>query len=77
MAPTGDKPSIAVLPLQNLSGDPANDYFSDGMSEEINTKLSHIQDLRVGSLARRAESVLLLPGWIRKSSPIELLRPSR
>ena len=44
-----DKPSIAVLPLRNLSGDPANDYFSDGMSEEINTKLSHIQNLRVAS----------------------------
>jgi serine/threonine protein kinase len=44
-----DKPSIAVLPLRNLSGDPANDYFSEGMSEEINTKLSHIQDLRVAS----------------------------
>jgi serine/threonine protein kinase/cytochrome c-type biogenesis protein CcmH/NrfG len=44
-----DKPSIAVLPLRNLSGDPANEYFSDGMSEEINTKLSHIQDLRVAS----------------------------
>jgi hypothetical protein len=29
------KPSIAVLPLQNLSGDPSNDYFSDGMTEEI------------------------------------------
>src|SRR5215469_2605382 len=44
-----DKPSIAVLPLRNLSGDPANNYFSDGMSEEINTKLSHIQDLWVAS----------------------------
>jgi serine/threonine protein kinase/Tfp pilus assembly protein PilF len=43
------KPSIAVLPLQNLSGDPANDYFSDGMTEEISTKLSHLQGLRVAS----------------------------
>ncbi len=43
------KPSIAVLPLQNLSGDPANDYFSDGMTEEVSTKLSHIQDLKVAS----------------------------
>jgi len=43
------KPSIAVLPLQNLSGDPANDYFSDGMTEEISTKLSHIQELKVAS----------------------------
>jgi len=43
------KPSIAVLPLQNLSGDPADDYFSDGMTEEISTKLSHIQELKVAS----------------------------
>jgi TolB-like protein/tRNA A-37 threonylcarbamoyl transferase component Bud32/thioredoxin-like negative regulator of GroEL len=43
------KPSIAVLPLQNLSGDPANDYFSDGMTEEISTKLSHIQELKLAS----------------------------
>ena len=43
------KPSVAVLPLQNLSGDPANDYFSDGMTEEISTKLSHIRALTVAS----------------------------
>jgi adenylate cyclase len=43
------RPSIAVLPLKNLSGDPANDYFSDGMTEEISTKLSHIQNLKVAS----------------------------
>ena len=43
------KPSIAVLPLQNLSGDPANDYFSDGMTEEIITKLSSIKNLEVAS----------------------------
>lgn len=49
IATAADKPSIAVLPLQNLSGDPANDYFSDGMTEEIGTKLSHIRDLQVAS----------------------------
>jgi len=43
------KLSIAVLPLQNLSGDPGNDYFSDGMTEEISTKLSRIQGLKVAS----------------------------
>jgi eukaryotic-like serine/threonine-protein kinase len=43
------KPSVAVLPLQNLSGDSANDYFSDGMTEEISTKLSHIRALTVAS----------------------------
>jgi non-specific serine/threonine protein kinase len=43
------KPSIAVIPLQNLSADPENEYFSDGMSEEIITKLSRIQGMRVAS----------------------------
>src|ERR1043166_9363649 len=37
-----DKPSIAVLPFQNMSGDPEQDYFVDGMVEEIITALSRI-----------------------------------
>ncbi len=41
------KPSVAVLPFQNLSGDPQNEYFSDGTTEEIITKLSKIKDLQV------------------------------
>ncbi len=45
----GTKTSLAVLPLQNLSGDPANEYFSDGMTEEIGTKLSKIEGLRIAS----------------------------
>ena len=44
---TGAKTSLAVLPLQNLSGDPANEYFSDGMTEEIGTKLSKIDGIRI------------------------------
>jgi eukaryotic-like serine/threonine-protein kinase len=48
VAPT-DKPSIVVLPLQNLSNDPQNDYFSDGMTEEIGTKLAGIHELSVVS----------------------------
>jgi TolB-like protein/Flp pilus assembly protein TadD len=39
--------SLAVLPLQNLSGDPSQDYFADGMTEELIGRLSKIQDLRV------------------------------
>jgi TolB-like protein/Flp pilus assembly protein TadD len=39
--------SIAVLPLVNSSGDPANEYFSDGMSEEFISSLSRLQDLKV------------------------------
>jgi serine/threonine protein kinase/tetratricopeptide (TPR) repeat protein len=48
-APSGAKPSIVVLPLQNLSNDPQNDYFSDGMTEEIGTKLAGIHELSVVS----------------------------
>jgi TolB-like protein/DNA-binding winged helix-turn-helix (wHTH) protein/thioredoxin-like negative regulator of GroEL len=39
--------SIAVLPLQNLSGDPAQDYFADGMTEELTTDLGKISALMV------------------------------
>jgi len=42
-----DKPSIAVLPFQNLSGDPEQEYFADGMVEEIITALSRFRDLFV------------------------------
>ena len=42
-----DKPSIAVLPLVNLSGDHANDYLSDGITENIITGLSRFRDLSV------------------------------
>jgi eukaryotic-like serine/threonine-protein kinase len=45
------KPSVAVLPFQNFSGDPENQYFSDGITEEIVTKLSHIKSLEVISRA--------------------------
>jgi adenylate cyclase len=45
--PLPDKPSIAVLPFQNLSGDPEQDYFADGMVEEIITALSRIRWLFV------------------------------
>jgi eukaryotic-like serine/threonine-protein kinase len=39
--------SLAVLPLENLSGDPSQDYFSDGMTDALITELSHIRKLRV------------------------------
>jgi adenylate cyclase len=42
-----DKPSIAALPFQNLSGDPEQEYFVDGMAEEVITALSRIRWLIV------------------------------
>jgi adenylate cyclase len=42
-----DKPSIAVLPFQNMSGDPEQDYFADGMVEDIITALSQFKSLFV------------------------------
>jgi non-specific serine/threonine protein kinase len=43
------RPSIAVLPLQNLSPEPDSTYFSEGMADEISTKLSKIQGVDVAS----------------------------
>jgi adenylate cyclase len=42
-----DKPSIAVLPFQNMSGDPEQEYFTDGTSEDIITELSRFRGLFV------------------------------
>jgi TolB-like protein/class 3 adenylate cyclase len=42
-----DKPSIAVLPFQNMSGDPEQEYFADGMADEILTALSRFRELFV------------------------------
>ncbi|MGE0853824.1 MAG: adenylate/guanylate cyclase domain-containing protein [Hyphomicrobiaceae bacterium] len=45
--PLPDKPSIAVLPFQNMSGDPEQEYFADGLVEDIITGLSYIRWLFV------------------------------
>ena len=45
----GIKPSVAILPLQNLSAEPDSAYFSDGMTDEITTKLSKIEGIDVVS----------------------------
>lgn len=55
----GTGPSIAVLPFLNLSGDPSQEYFSDGLSEEILDQLTQLPNLRVigrsSSFALRGE----------------------
>ena len=50
-----DKPSIAVLPFQNISGDREQDYFCDGLVEDIITTLSKLSGLRV--IARNSSAV--------------------
>jgi non-specific serine/threonine protein kinase len=82
-APAVVRPSVAVLPLQNLSNDPQNDYFTDGMTEEISTKLARIHGLSVIShytatrfkgrtadpaqIGRELQVRYLLEGSVRKS----------
>jgi adenylate cyclase len=53
--PLPDKPSLAVLPFQNMSGDPEQEYFADGMVEDIITGLSRIRWLLV--IARNSSFV--------------------
>jgi TolB-like protein len=57
----GDKPSLAVLPFANLSGDPEQDYFIDGLMEEIATALTRIRTLFViaasSSLALKGKDI--------------------
>ena len=45
--PLPDKPSIAVLPFQNMSGDPEQEYFADGIVEEITAALCRVRDFFV------------------------------
>ena len=79
-----DKPSIAVLPFQNMSGDAEQEYFSDGMTEDLITDLSKVSGLfviaRNSSFAYKGRSVkvqeigrdlgvrFVLEGGIRKAS---------
>jgi TolB-like protein/class 3 adenylate cyclase/tetratricopeptide (TPR) repeat protein len=80
-----DKPSIAVLPFQNMSGDPEQDYFADGMVEELITGLSRLrwlfvtsrtssfqfkgQNLDLREIARRLGVRYVLEGSVRKAGP--------
>jgi TolB-like protein/DNA-binding winged helix-turn-helix (wHTH) protein/Tfp pilus assembly protein PilF len=67
---TGSSPinSIAVLPLRNLSGDPNEEYFSDGLTESLITELSKIKGLKVTSRS----SVFTLKG--KETDPYEVGR---
>jgi adenylate cyclase len=82
--PLPEKPSIAVLPFQNMSGDPEQEYFADGMVEEITTALSRFKWLfviaRNSSFAFKGKAVdvkevgrrlgvrYVLEGSVRKAS---------
>jgi eukaryotic-like serine/threonine-protein kinase len=75
--------SVAVLPFTNLSGDPRQEYFSDGISEELINALSHVEALQVsartssfsfkgknvdiGTIARRLNVAMVLEGSLRRS----------
>ncbi len=63
-----DRPSIAVLPFQNMSGDPEQDYFVDGMVEDIITGLSRIRWLFV--IARNSS-------FVYKGKPIDVRQAGR
>jgi TolB-like protein/Tfp pilus assembly protein PilF len=52
-----DRPAIAVLPFSNLSDDPEQDYFSDGISEDIITALSKLRWFRNSSFSYKGKSV--------------------
>jgi adenylate cyclase len=65
--PLPDKPSIAVLPFDNLTGDPDLQYFSDGLSEEIISGLSQVPELFV--IARNSS-------FIYKGKPVKIQQVS-
>src|SRR5260370_16060486 len=66
--PLPDKPSIAVLPFQNMSGDPEQEYFADGMVEEIITALSRNKQLFV--IARNSSFTF-------KGKPVDIKQVAR
>ena len=84
LPPMPDKPSIAVLPFENMSGDPEQEYFADGMVEEITTALSRFkwlfviarnssftfkgQAVDVKEVGRRLGVRYVLEGSVRKAS---------
>jgi TolB-like protein/DNA-binding winged helix-turn-helix (wHTH) protein/Flp pilus assembly protein TadD len=51
-SPTPDRFMLAVLPFQNMTGDPAQEYISDGMTEELISQLGRLDPSRLGVIAR-------------------------
>ncbi len=66
--PLPDKPSIAILPFDNMSGDPEQEYFSDGITEDIITELSRFRSLRV--IARNSS-------FVYKGKPVKVEQAAR
>jgi TolB-like protein/Tfp pilus assembly protein PilF len=66
--PASDRPSIAVLPFENLSGDPGQEYFADGMAEEVITALSRCRSLFV--IARNSS-------FVYKGKPVDVRQVGR
>ena len=66
--PLPDRPSIAVLPFQDMSGDPGQDYFADGVVDEIITALSRFRQLFV--IARNSS-------FTYKGRPVDVKRVGR
>jgi adenylate cyclase len=66
--PLPDKPSLAVLPFQNLSGDPEQEYFADGMVEEITTAIARLPWLFV--IARNS-------AFTYKGKPVDIKQVAR
>jgi len=67
-APASEKPSVAVLPFNNMSGDPEQEYFSDGITEDLITDLSKISGLHV--IARNSV-------FTYKGKPVDVQEVSR
>jgi len=81
--PLPDKPSIAILPFTNMSADPEQEYFADGLSEDLITDLSKIPDLlvisrlssfsykgkniKVQQIAKELAVLYVLEGSVRKA----------
>ena len=81
--PSGSQPSIAVMPFENRSADPEQEYFADGITEDVITELARFRDFKViaqstmftfkgrtidvGQVARELEVRYIIQGSVRKA----------